>query len=77
MPACSCLLLLLLVLFCFSPRIACRGERRAPLFVLVLLFLVFYRFIALLTLGGPFCFGIPFLGMLACNHGNWPSQVLD
>ena len=27
----------------FSPRIACRGERGAPLFVPILLFLVFYR----------------------------------
>ena len=37
----------------------------------------FLYFIALLTLGGPFYFGIPFIGTLACDHGNWPSQVLD
>ena len=40
-------------------------------------FFCFLYFIALLTLVGPFYFGIPFLGMLACDHGNWPSQVLD
>ena len=35
---------LVFVLFCFfSPRIACRVQRRAPLIVLILLFLVRYR----------------------------------
>ena len=43
----------------------------------LLLAFCFLYFIALLTLGGPFYFGIPFLGTLACDHGNWPSQVLD
>ena len=61
---------LVFVLFVFLPRIACREERRAQLFVLILCFLYF---IALLTLGKF----IHFLGMLACDHGNRPSQVLD
>ena len=34
----------------------------------------FLYFIALLTLGGPSNVGVPFLGMLVCDHGNRPSQ---
>ena len=62
--------------FCFrsfSPRIACRGERRAPLFVLILLFLVFHR---PADPWGSILFGISFLGISVCDHGNRPSQVL-
>ena len=37
------ILYLILFFFFFTSRIACRGERGAPLFVPILLFLVFYR----------------------------------
>ena len=37
-------------------------------------FLVFYRSA---DPWGPFYFGIPFLGTLARDHGNWPSQVME
>lgn len=34
-------------------------------------------FVALLTLGVHFNFSIPFLGKLACDHGNWPLRCWD
>ena len=57
----------------FSPRIACRGAEGSTIF-LIFLFTVVYR---PADPRGSIIFSYPFRGMLACDHGNRPSQVLE